>query len=224
MAAERFRNGTGVLPAHSTARDLIDHMALNDPSCLRRAVSATATIAAGLAGAIVVAGCGAQLPGGIATGTLELPKIALAIPEGSPQPKGTPLEIYTRVARGVLTCWLGAHGPLKETHIFDAESEPERMGGVSRISVHEQNRQRENGLGQRAVLVTISPLMGSANVEIQNFRLPKPQEEEFHVDVRRWAAGDEGCLAGGVQEGWAAQSASVVQTGNKKAARDKKGR
>lgn len=199
-------------------------MALNDPIGSRRAVSATAAIAAGLAGAMTVAGCGAQLPSGLATGTLELPKIALPVPEGSPQPKGTPLEVYTRVARGVLTCWLGAHGPLKDTHIFDAESEPERKGGVSRISIHEQSQQRENGLGQQTVLVTISPLMGSANVEIQNFRLPKPQEEAFNTDVRRWAAGDEGCLAGGVQEGWTAQPVSAARTGKKRSAGDKKGR
>lgn len=181
-------------------------------------------MAACVSGAIAFGGCGAQLPGAISTGTLELPKISLPIPEGSPQPKGSPLEVYSRVARGILTCWLGAHGPLKDTHIFDAESEPERKGGVSRISVHEQGKQRENALGRRVVLVTISPLMGSASVDIQNFRLPKPQEEAFNIDVRRWAAGDEGCLAGGVQEGWAAQPTEAVAAGKKKAAGNKKSR
>ena len=36
------------------------------------------------------------------------PKLA---PADAPRPVGAPTEIYTRVARGILTCWFGPGGP-----------------------------------------------------------------------------------------------------------------
>lgn len=91
---------------------------------------------------------------------------------------------------------------LKGTHIFHAVSQPERDGGVSRIAIHERSQKDRNKRGIKAIQVTITPILGSASLSVENAKLPKPMAEKFNADVRRWAAGEEGCLKGGIQRGW----------------------
>ncbi len=44
----------------------------------------------------------------------------------------SPTDVYTRIARGALTCWFGAAGPLKGTHIYHAEAAPASQGDKPR--------------------------------------------------------------------------------------------
>ena len=56
-----------------------------------------------------------SLPSPGASADAPSPLKALITPEGVVV--GTPTEVYTRIARGVLTCWFGAAGPLKKAYI-----------------------------------------------------------------------------------------------------------
>lgn len=162
--------------------------------------------------AVTVSGCGASLEEGLPTGTLQLPEVSLPIPVGFGGPKGSSTEVYERVARGVLTCWLGANGPLRQTHLFHAVAEPARMGGLSEIVLHERVGGEERKRGAQAARIRIEPLGGTANVSFRNMRLPDEQADRFNTDVYRWAAGDEGCVPSGITEGWAAAATAGKST------------
>ncbi|MEO1206601.1 MAG: hypothetical protein AAFV45_09735 [Pseudomonadota bacterium] len=154
-----------------------------------------------------MAGCGATLDpsgslGGLATGTLQLPKIVMPIPSGFGGPVGSATDVYSRIARGVLTCWLGANGPLKSTHLFHAVSQPERLGGLSQIVLYQKAKGKERKRGARAATVTIEPFGSSATVSFENLRLDDRLAERFNANVHSWAADNEGCAPKGINEGW----------------------
>jgi len=46
--------------------------------------------------------------------------------------------LYELVARGALGCWFGAGGPLKTSHVFQAEAAPPAEGGAAEIVLHER--------------------------------------------------------------------------------------
>ncbi|MDX2290440.1 MAG: hypothetical protein NW217_16690 [Hyphomicrobiaceae bacterium] len=172
---------------------------------------AVVPLAAGL-----MSGCGAQLTAvnltESATGALAaIPKAASQLSAGVRQPVGTATEVYTRVARGALTCWMGAHGPLKGTHLFQADAEPAHKGGRSEIALHERIADAPNKPGRRVYAVTIEPHGERATVEAQNLHLPPAQGDGMHQDVQRWAANEEGCLPDGVTAGWEAQAGSASE-------------
>lgn len=159
--------------------------------------------------ALALGACSATMEDGLLpTGALKLPEVSLPIPSGFGGPKGTSTEIYERTARGVLTCWLGANGPLKATHMFHAVAEPARMGGLSEIVLYERDGGEERKRGAQAALIRIEPVASSANVSFRNVRLPDDQADRFNTDVYRWAAGDEGCVPSGITEGWGAAAQS----------------
>ena len=120
-------------------------------------------------------------------------------------PVGTPTAIYTRIARGALTCWLGAHGPLNKTHKFYANAEPAHRGGGSRIVIYEIPNDPQRKLGDRAYSIIIDPDGASGRVRTENTRLSKKLAAEFDDDVMRWAANKQGCVkASQLAEGWSA--------------------
>lgn len=152
-----------------------------------------------IAGVAALAPLLAACAGGIETASLPrlevpvptLPKLEL--PEGPPPVVGAPTEVYTRVARGALTCWLGASGPLKGTHIFHADAEPAHKGGRSEIILHERDPTAPSPRGLKAFRVVIAPDGERTTIEVENLKLPKPVGEEMTRDVRRWGAGEIGC-------------------------------
>lgn len=121
----------------------------------------------------------------------ELPKIAL--PEGAPPVVGTPTEVYTRVARGALTCWFGTNGPLKGTHIFNADAEPPHKGGRAEIIIHERDLQAPSPRGLKAYRIQIAPDGERTTIAVENLKLAKPLGEVMEQDVRRWGTGEIGC-------------------------------
>lgn len=136
-------------------------------------------------------------------------KVASAASEAlkpAPRPVGTPTEVYTRVARGVLTCWFGSNGPLKPDYIYHAEAAPPSKGGASTIDV--RSRETSGGTDPRSLLAwraTIAPNPEGPQVTIENSRLPAHWAERLESDVHRWASAEEGCGEGPVTAGWTAE-------------------
>ncbi len=84
---------------------------------------------------------------------------------------GTPTDIYARVASGALRCWFGANGPLKATHIFNAEAAPPSDGGVAEIVVHERDLTSRDQRGTRAFRVAFVGRGGNVEVGISPLKL-----------------------------------------------------
>ncbi len=158
----------------------------------------------------LLTGCGnLQItPGDLTTSALNaLPKAELSLPSAVKRPVGSPTEVYTRVARGVLSCWFGSHGPLKTTHRFHAQAEPRSKGGNSRITLYEIPKDRTRKLGDRAFSISITRDGTRAHVETENSRLSKRQANQFTKDVERWAAAQTGCLTPEeVAKDWSAET------------------
>ncbi|WP_072390068.1 hypothetical protein [Hyphomicrobium sp. CS1GBMeth3] len=129
---------------------------------------------------------------------------------------GTPTEVYTRIARGVLTCWFGAEGPLKPQYIYHAEAEPASKGGRAEIKIMTRDREAEDPRALRAYRIAILPSEGRTKVEIENVRLPEPLAANLKTDVERWSRDVEGCGEGPVTAGWSADQAPEIQDKDKK--------
>ena len=142
---------------------------------------------------------------------------AMLIPSG--RVVGTPTEVYTRLARGVLTCWFGAEGPLKAAYIYHAQADPASKGGRAQIRIMTRDHEASDPRALRAYLIAISPGEGVTKVEVENRRLPEHLALALKEDVDRWARGEDGCGEGPVTAGWTAdpaQEPAKAQTGSKK--------
>lgn len=176
-------------------------------------------IVAVLTAAGMTAGC---------SGTPSLPEISLPTPEPPPSADtgspgvttplqdgpipqrlvaDTPTEVYTRVARGALTCWFGASGPLKAGYIYHAEAEPASKGGASEIKIMKRDATADDPRALRAYRVVFAPSDNKTRVEIENVRIPEPLATRLKLDVNRWSAEEGGC-EGPVTAGWTADEGS----------------
>jgi hypothetical protein len=117
---------------------------------------------------------------------------------------GTPTEVYTRVARGVLTCWFGASGPLKAGYIYHADAEPASKGGRSEIKIMVRDMTADDPRALRAYRVLISPSDSATKVEAENVRMPEVLAKRLATDIDRWSRDEPGCGEGPVTGGWAA--------------------
>lgn len=118
---------------------------------------------------------------------------------------GTPTEVYTRIARGVLTCWFGSSGPLKASYIYHADAEPASKGGTSEIKILTRDADADDPRALRAYRIVISPSQDKTKIEIENLRLPEALAARLKLDVERWAGDEEGCGEGPVTAGWGAE-------------------
>ncbi len=140
-----------------------------------------------------------------ATGALNaIPTAAQSlVPKAIKQPVGSATEVYTRVARGALTCWMGGHGGMRRMYLFQADAKPRSEGGAAQIDLHERIKDKPNIPGRKVFAVSISPVGENAAVSAENLGLPQQQGESMLADVQRWAAAEEGCLKEPITEGWA---------------------
>ncbi len=171
--------------------------------------------------ASLLAGCSGdlKLEDLTTSGLSELPKtMSTFAPTAYKAPVGSATEVYTRVARGVLTCWMGAHGSLKGTHLFQAEAEPRTKGGAAQINIHERIKGSPNKRGRKAFSVSITPVSEGASVTSENIAFPKAQGESMRGDIDRWAAAEEGCLKTPITEGWStpAETTKIPPKGGSK--------
>ncbi len=123
-----------------------------------------------------------------------LPSMAALIPEH--RIVGTPTEVYTRVARGALTCWFGAAGPLKSRYIYHADADPPSKGGRSEIVIFEKDETADDPRSMRVYRVLISLVDEKTKLEIENLKISEPLATKLKGDVDRWAADEEGCGEG----------------------------
>lgn len=154
--------------------------------------------ALGIAAATALAGCSGSAPSLTSAATVPdltavTPKLA---PADAPRPVGAPTEIYTRIARGILTCWFGPGGPMKPTYIYHADAEPPSKGGASVISIHLRDREATDPRSIRAWKLAVVPAPEGTTVDIENIKLPPEIAEPLTRDARRWAAGEEECGEG----------------------------
>lgn len=155
----------------------------------------------------------ALITGGCTGVPLALPPTTASLsppPQSVPPSVDSPVEVYSRVARGALRCWFGPEGSLKKTHVFHAKVEPPSNGGAAEIGVHTREAGSSHGV-LRAFGVAITPSGSGSVVEAQNFRFPEPQAAIMIADVSRWAAGKDECGIVGTG-GWDAAQPSPVPT------------
>jgi hypothetical protein len=168
-----------------------------------------------------LAGCAGDAPSLPSVGAApDLGAIKPAVaPADGPRPVGAPTEIYTRVARGILTCWFGASGPLKPAYIYHADAEPPSKGGGAVIGIHTRDKTVTDPRSIRAWKLAIIPAPEGTTLEIVNLKLPPAYAEALERDARRWAAGEEGCAPIPVLgEGEAAGGLSAAGAAEAKAA------
>ena len=119
-------------------------------------------------------------------------------------PVGSPTDVYTRVARGALTCWFGASGPLKGPYIYHADAEPPSKGGRAEIDIRNRDATAADPRSLKAFRVGISPSSDGTHVDVENATIPEPLATRLGADAHRWAAGEEGCGEAPVVAGWSA--------------------
>jgi hypothetical protein len=155
--------------------------------------------------AALLAGCAG--PNGVSPLTASLaeaPKAVAAsttvLPLGStPSVRGTPTAVYERIARGVLNCWFGGLGPLKKTHIFNADVAPPSTGGGAEISIHEREASpvpNQSPRGARAFRIILArESEETTRVSIEGSRLPNDLTQAMEKDTVAWAVEKDSCEA-----------------------------
>lgn len=171
----------------------------------------------GIVGASVfLCGCGGTAPELPAVGSLQLPELPSLT---GTKIVGTPTELYTRIARGAVTCWFGATGKLKGRHIYHADAEPESKGGAAQIIIFSKDySQSADPRALKAFQIAIKPTGGTPELGVENFKIEEPLASQMKTDVARWAAGDDGC-EGAIVQGWDARQPAKAQEKPKKSAK-----
>jgi hypothetical protein len=145
--------------------------------------------------ALALSGCVTAGVAGCAVDGDSVGTIALAI--GGTRAPGSPVDVYTRVARGAKACWFGEGKPLATGYVFAADVRPEEKGGAAEITIFEAAPENKRGL--RAFTVTIVKSKdGTADQSMvgpANARLPEAVGDRMRDDTLRWASGESSCAA-----------------------------
>jgi hypothetical protein len=166
--------------------------------------------------ALMSGGCGANLDTLVATGSLGLASNASVHAE-------SPVEIYSRVARGALACWFGPNGSLKKTLVFHADVAPEPKGGTAEIVLHQRDAAAESPRSLRAYRIVIERTGEGSRMVSENMRLPEAVARDMQADLGRWATGQTGCATVGTG-GWNAAPAPPAEVAPPPAAKPKAGK
>lgn len=170
-----------------------------------------------LTGSLALAGCAgpqaltspttgsssANAAGPTPLATSALPPAAIAAtlaPLGTtPTVQGTPTEAYHRVAQRALTCWFGSHGPLKKTHVFNAEVPPPSKGSGAEIFIHEReiaplpNQSPRGARVYRIAFVRESD--ETTRMSVETGKLPPDLAVAMDKDAVAWVSGRDSCEA-----------------------------
>lgn len=106
-----------------------------------------------------------------------------------------PIDTYARIARGANLCWFGANGPLKATHIFQADVKPASEGGTAEIAIHERVSGQLSPLGFVAFRVNIRGSQTYSEVATDNLRMPEAMAAMMRSDIESWTNGGSTCSA-----------------------------
>ncbi|MBX9592229.1 MAG: hypothetical protein K2X43_23295 [Hyphomonadaceae bacterium] len=145
---------------------------------------------------LALAACTASLP--------VLPPAQAPVPTGSADRSaapletavivpGTPTEVYALVARGALGCWFGAEGPLKPTHVFQAEADPPAKGGAAEIVLHERDESARDKRGVRAYRMSFTTEPAGVRMQVSVLKMEPQLAALMSKDAEVWAKGGTGC-------------------------------
>ncbi len=116
-----------------------------------------------------------------------------------------PIDLYSKVARGALTCWFGSQGSLKKTHIFHAEAAPEHSGGTVEIVIHERDQGAPSPRSLRTYRVAITPSANGSRMVAENLKMSDAMAKDMRADLARWSTGNSTCGVVGTG-GWGSAS------------------
>ena len=138
----------------------------------------------------VLPGCASGTPD---AGLSDLSEVSSILAPESPEVPGKPVEAYTRIARGLKSCWLAPTAPLglAKAYQFAAEAFPADKGGKAFIVIYERTPEGERGL--KAFAVALEPDGDNSKLGVENYRVAEPFGGQMQGDVRRWAGGESGC-------------------------------
>ncbi|MEM7619366.1 MAG: hypothetical protein AAF228_02720 [Pseudomonadota bacterium] len=109
-----------------------------------------------------------------------------------PVVSGTPIILYSHVARLIKKCWFDPQGALLTEHMFFAKATPGQNGGSASITLNEKSKERKRGL--TAYKIDFLPLDGNkTNIQVHNFRLSPDLGQKLTSDVRHWSHGQVEC-------------------------------
>ena len=145
--------------------------------------------------------CASLMAAGCGTTSLQQ---TLGAAMGSVSHSEPPVEIYSRIARGALSCWFGPQGSLKKTHVFHADAAPPSAGGEAEIILHERDTGAQSPRSLRWFRINVVKAGEGSTVQVENLRFPEPAAREMTADVVRWAGGNFDCSVMGVG-GWGAK-------------------
>lgn len=123
----------------------------------------------------------------------DLSEVSSILAPGSPEVPGKPVEAYTRIARGLKSCWLAPTAPLglAKAYVYAAEAFPADKGGKAFIVIYERTPEGERGL--KSFAVALEPDGAHTKLGMENYRVQEPFGGQMLADVRRWAGGEAGC-------------------------------
>lgn len=128
----------------------------------------------------------------------ELPKLTF---EDDPV-VGSPIDVYSAIARGAMTCWFGAGGPLKGRYIYHGDAKPPSAGGQADIVIHAIDTTSPSPRGLRTFHISIKADGDKTLLAVENLKMPEVFAKQMTDDVHRWAAGETGCGEAEAQAGW----------------------
>ncbi len=144
---------------------------------------------------VLIAGCSSGLEN-LSLPEVDLKKIAsqIVIPDSTLTKKGTPLQLYSLVGRGIKSCWFSPTNPRLKKHVFFAVTARENEKDEAEISIHEEDKKGRRGLV--AFRVYFSPLEDRTTIKSDNVKLKPELGKELEADIARYAAGDLECRSG----------------------------
>jgi hypothetical protein len=175
--------------------------------------------AAALAVGGIVGGCSASLP----LNATQLGVMAADLAAPKHPVYGSPTDVYTNIARGAMTCWFGADGPLKGKFIYHGEALPPSKGGRADIVIHAIDPTRSSPRGLRVFHIVVMTEQDATTVAAENLKLPEPLADQMKGDVERWAAAQSGCSDLAAKDGWAPQDPAAVPPPQQTKPANKKG-
>lgn len=128
----------------------------------------------------------------VTTGAIPRP-IEIGEPNSLLVVETNPTDTYAAVARGAHACWLGASGPMKRTHMFQAQADSPAKGGAAEIVLLERDATMPEGKGARAFRVAFVPSGSGTQVAISPMKIEAPVGLALSRDVQAWSRGDAGC-------------------------------
>ena len=152
---------------------------------------------------IAIAGLGASV-GGCSGNLLETASLSLS--SDSTVHSDKPIDLYSKIARGALTCWFGSQGSLKKAHIFHAEAAPEHSGGAVEIVIHERDQGAPSPRSLRTYRITIATSGEGSRMLAENLKMPDAIAKDMRADLARWSTGNATCSGVGTG-GWGAAAA-----------------